>query len=527
MMVSIETLKRGFAAGLTVLALTGLSGCVTFPPPERGADDLVLSEGFEIYGPVRETPERWWESLGSPELNALVEMSLAGNLDLQQAVARIEQAIAIAQQNRAELLPQLAFSTEAESRITHQDSGFGGVSGPSTTQRLEALSALLNPATAGTLAGAESRVRAAETLLTDAPNNEQSINTESYSIGLTTSYEADLWGKLRSATRAAQLDAAASQDDLYAAMQTVVGQVVLTWLDLLQLRQTIRVTQEQLDTNRTTLELIELRFRKGLATVLDVYQQRQAVAQTEAVLPPLEAQYDVLHHELAVLLGKAPRTELALGADEFPEPGPLPDYGLPADLLAMRPDVRIAGLQLQAADWRVSAARADRLPALRLSAGFNFNGDEFDMIFDNWLTTLTASLTGPIFDGGRRRAEVDRTRAVALERLNAYQLAVLRAIAEVENALVQIDRQQAYIVALRRQYEAAENSHREALNRYQKGLNEYLPVLTALTNAQNLERSVIEAEHDLLVYRVQLHLALGGGWMADATPAARKDLKYE
>lgn len=512
--------------GMLFFALV-LPGCVTFPPPERGPETLILPDAFALYGEQAEAPDRWWESFESPELDALVAEALDENFSLLQAVARIEQAAAIAHQNRATLFPEIGYSADVGMRATHQDAGFGSLPGPTTSQRLDALSGLLTPGTGGTvvdvLRDTESRLTALQTLGTPSPNNEQTINTESYSLGLTANYEADLWGRLRANTRAAQTDLLATREDLHAAMQTVAGQVALTWIDLLQVRQTIAVTQSQLETNQTTLELIELRFRKGLATVLDVFQQRQAVAQTETVLPPLEAQYGVLMHELAVLLGKAPRTPLELGDESYPDPGPVPLTGLPADLLARRPDVRIAGLQLQAADWRVSAAQADRLPALQLSAGFSFNGDEFDMTFDNWLATLASSVTGPLFDAGRRRAEVERTRAVVDERLSAYRLVVLTAVTEVENALIQIDRQVAFIDALRRQYEAAENTHTEALNRYRKGLSDYLPVLTALTNAQVLARSVIQAEHDLLVLRVQLHLALGGHWMSETAHDALEE----
>jgi NodT family efflux transporter outer membrane factor (OMF) lipoprotein len=525
----VKKLRRRCRAATPMLVLA-LSGCASLAPPDRTTDELVLPEAYTLYDATAEAPVRWWEQFESPALNGLVAEALSGNFTLQQAYARIDQAVALLRQNRSALFPQVGYSADAGIRATHSDAGFGSVPAPSTAQRLNALGTVIGPGSGtGTVTGAlrdtQSRLNALQTLLTPEPNNEQTINTEEYSLGLTANYEVDLWGRLRAAEQASGLELMATQEDLFAAMQSVAGQVVLTWLDLLQIRQTLAVTRDQLATNEQTLELIELRFRKGLANALDVFQQRQAVAGTETVLPPLEAQEQVLLHELAILLGKEPRAELDLGGPAYPDAGPLPDYGIPADLLARRPDVRTAGLLLQAADWRVSAARADRLPALTLNAGFSFNGDEFDMIFDNWVATLASSVTGPIFDAGRRRAEVDRTRAVVDERLNAYRLTVLTAVAEVENALVQIDRQEAFIKALREQYVAARNTHEEALNRYRKGLSDYLPVLSALTTAQNLERSVIESEHDLLVLRVQLHLALGGDWMPEAARTAIEEVQ--
>ena len=505
-------------------------GCKTFTPAERTTADLVLPDAFQLYGATAPEPDQWWKAFNSTELNAMVDEALAGNFSIQQAVARMAQAAAITQQNRAALFPQLGYSTEAGVRANHQDKGFGMTPTPSASQRLNALSTLLTPSAAVTLrdtvADAQKRLTAIQTVIAD-PDNDQTMRTESYGLGLTASYEVDLWGRIKSNVQAAKLDQSVSREDLHGAIQSVVGQVVLTWLDLLQAGQLIEVTRLQQSTNATTLELIELRFRKGRATALDVFQQRQAIAQTDTVLPPLLAQQAILKHELAVLLGKAPRSPLVLGEDHYPEQGPLPEYGIPADLLARRPDVRTAGLRLQAADWRVSAARADRLPALSLTAGFSFNGSDVDNVFDNWLATLGSSLTGPLFDAGRRKAEVERTRAVVEERLSVYRLVVLTAVAEVENALTQLERQREYQDALRKQYDAAKNTHTEASNRYRKGLSNYLPVLTALTNMQNLERNIIQAEHDLLVFRVQLLLALGGDWMETTQPAIVKDEEHE
>jgi len=163
----------------------------------------------------------------------------------------------------------------------------------------------------------------------------------------------------------------------------------------------------------------------------------------------------------------------------------------------------------------VSAALADRLPAIRLSASASYGADDLDLLFDNWMARLAGSITGPIFDAGSRKAEVERTRAVVDERLAAYKLTVATAVQEVEDALVLEAKQGEYIEALKTQLEAARSAYDESLARYRKGLNDYLPVLSALTSVQLLERGLVQAEHDLLVYRVQLHLALGGTWMRE------------
>jgi len=514
---------------LSALSVCLLASCVTFPPPNRGTEELPLPSSFALYGPTVPSPDRWWQVFGSDELNRLVEEALSGNFTLQQAVARIRQAGAIAKQTGALRWPELNFNADASVTRTHTDTGESTPIWDTATQKLNALNTLLGGGATPTSAGggtttalssaqsalryAQSGIQAAETLAADPPSSEMTTTTESYALGLSASYELDLWGRLQASHQSAQLDFEASREDLFAAMQTIVGQVVLTWLDILQYRQILEVAREQLEANETTLELVELRYRKGMATALDVFQQRQAVAQVEATIPPLEAQLETLQHELAVLLGKPPRSDLALAADAFPEIGAVPEQGIPADLLALRPDVRASGFRLQSADWQVSAARADRLPAIRLTASAAYNAGEWDLLFDNWMAKLASSITGPIFDAGRREAEVDRTRAVVDERLAAYRYAVVSAVREVEDALVLEAKQQEYIDALEEQLAAARATHTEALGRYRKGLNDFLPVLSALTNAQALERALVQAEHDLLAFRTQLHLALGGSWM--------------
>jgi len=525
-----------FCLGALLAACLCLTSCVTFPPTDRNPADLPVPESYSLYSEAVPEPGAWWTSLGSEELNVLMERALSDNFTIAQAAARIRQADALLKQSRAPMLPAVNFGADAELSRRGIDTG-ESYELENSTQRLSAISALVSGGggaagadalgAAGTaLRSARTRLGGLQTLLEDQPSGSSVSSAESYGLGLSASYEVDLWGRVRADAAAAADSLTATTEDAYAAMHSVAGQVALTWLDILSYEQIIAVTRAQAETNQKNLELIELRYRSGLATALDVYQQRQAVADSEAALPLLEARAALLRHSLAVLLGQPPKTELGITATSFPDAGALPETGLPADLLARRPDVRAAGLRLRAADWQVSAAQADRLPSLTLSAGAQLGAENIDLLFGNWLTTLAASLTGPVFDAGRRQAEVERVRAAADEWLAFYQEIVLNAVAEVEDALTLIDRQEAYIAALAKQREAAENAYREALGRYRMGQTDYLPVLTALRNTQSLERAAVEAAHDRLTYRVQLHLALGGGWMSDRLATA-KDLDGE
>jgi outer membrane protein, multidrug efflux system len=509
----------GKPLALAVLVLA-IGGCATFAPEERSVDELPVAEAFTLYEEMAAGPDRWWESYGSDELNGLVEQALADNLSLHQIYMRLVQAETVARKAHGARMPQLGYSSDFSSTRRHTDVGSRSTADKldivnTRVQQFQQVVTGVGSLSANPLTGLNQAATGVGGLTTDMPGMQWTTRTESYGLGLSGSWEVDLWGRLRAQEESALADLEASRENVYAAMLSLSGAVVHQWLTIVANQQELALSQRQLELNRTTLELMDLRYRKGMATALDVYQQRQIVAQTESLLPGFEMGVRVAQHELAVLLGQEPRDDSGIKVTELPGQGALPETGLPADLLARRPDLRIAGLQLRSADWQIAAARADRLPALRLTGSASYGSEEWDLVFRNWMATLAAGVTGPIFDGGGRKAEVDRTRAVAEERLAAYRESVLIAVKEVENALFQELKQTEYIEALQRRLDATQASYDQALARYRKGLNDYLPVLSSLSELQVLERSLVQARYVQHGDRVALYLALGGSWMVD------------
>ena len=454
---------------LTAFCLA-VAACSPFAPKPEPDEAGQLPATYSLYDPEAPDAPQWWQAFGSPELDRLVQAALSDNFGIREAWARLRQARAVAVQAGAALYPELTVDAGA----------------------------------------ATSRVRVGS----DA-GDPGTRTIDDYSLGFFSSYEVDLWGRVRSEQEAALLQAGATREDLSAAAMTLAALVTDRWLRIIAQRREIELLNKQLRTNETLLELVELRYRKAMVSSLDVYQQKQVVEQVRSQIPLAEAQEELLTHELAVLLGKAPRQPLAIQRSELPSVAPVPDVGIPADLLASRPDVRAAGIRLRASQWQVSAARANRLPALRLTVSGGYGAEDLDRLFDNWILTLAGNLAAPIFDGGRRAAEVDRTRAVVDENLSAYRLAVLTAVKEVEDALVAEAKQRQHLEALRQQREAANRALEEAGQRYRKGIQDYLPVLTQLLAVQGLDRDLIRQEAQLLVERVGLYRALGGTW-ADA-----------
>ncbi len=450
---------------LVLLVLAFSSGCSFLPDREEPAEPEI-PESFNRAGGEEAPAARWWEDFNNGELNRLVEEALAGSFTLQGAEARLRQARAAAALAGSGRYPRVNLAGEAGATRTSAETG----------------------------------------------GERQTATAENYGLSLAAAYEIDLWGRVRSAAREAGALAAAAAFDLSAARISLAGEVADRWLREVNLRSRLELARRQVETNRTTRELLLLRQRRGLATALAVYQQDQIVAATESLIPALESELETVRHELAVLLGRPPRADLGLRADRLPSLPSRPGTGLPSRLIGNRPDIRAAFSRLESADWGVSAARADRLPALTLSGSAGYRSGEFEDLFDNWFAGFAAGLLAPLVDGGRRSAEADRMLAVSEERLAGYRQTVLNALREVENALVREEKQAEYIAGLRLQLAAAERALGQAQLRYRKGETGYLDVLSSLNSTQSLQRELLSGERDLLLYRVALYRSLAGGW---------------
>ena len=459
---------RGFRQIGLVVSLAIVSGsCALIRPARDRAAPVDLPSEFSRESGAAPSMSRWWESFGSPDLNWLVEQALSSNFAVRRAWARLDQASELAIQAGADRWPALAFDASA---------------------------------------------RRARSLVTGVNGEPAPKTADQFALGLAAAYEVDLWGRVSSGVKAARLDLQASRDDLETAAISVAAEIAEAWFSAIEQQAQLQLLNDQLDVSRSYRELTEFRFQQGQASALDVYQQRQQEAFVRAQIPPVESRLAVLKNTLAVLSGRIPgRLDVALPG-RLPEAPDRPAAGLPAALLENRPDVRAASARLRAADQRTHAAAANRLPTLRLAGGAGYQNSEVSELFDDWIWNLAAGLTGPVLDGGRRASEVRRTRAVAEELLNSYGLTVLTALREVEDALVQEDRQRELRDRQREQLALARDTLEQARARYLRGLSDYLPVLTALQSIQILERADLVAQRQWLSYRLQLYRALGGDW---------------
>lgn len=447
--------------GIYFVLPTLLIGCVS--PQERSAPDFTQAPGFSTFDGAEdgaESPLRWWTVFEDAVLNERVEAALTNNQDLSVAWERMRAARALADVVASDQSPDLD-ATAGLSRDESLDSG---------DDRTE------------------------------------------ISLGLAASYEVDLWGRIQSLSEAAALRAEATEADYRAAAVSLSSSVTITWYQLAATVLQIELVQSQIDTNQTFLDLLQERFNVGLLRSADVSRQKQLVESTREQRILLQSQFELLEHQLALLEGVPAQMQDAMPQAMLPQLPVAPKAGLPASLLQRRPDIRAAWLRLDAADQDLAAAVSDQYPRLNLTASLETAAERPGDLFEDWLFSIAGQAIAPLIDGGERRAEVKRNEAIKRQAIAAYSKTVLIAFAEVEDALSLEARRADRLVSLQEQLRHADDAVVSLRIQFLNGAGDYLAVLTAIQDKQQLERDIISARFDLISARIALHRALAGGF---------------
>ena len=455
-------------AGTLGLALL-LQGCAHRAPVASEAPGAALPVAWNAPLPagVAVLPQvddlaRWWERFGDPQLSALVAQALQAHPSALSAQAALRQARAQARVQAAGMLPDVSLSGSA------QRSRSGGQTG------------------------------------------------NSFQVGLDAGWEPDLFGRLDAGVQASQADARAAQASLEQVHVSLSAEVALQYISLRSLQQRLAIAQRNLETQQQTLQITDWRVQAGLATSLVAEQARAAAEQTAAQVPQLQASLAQARHALAVLIGQAPAAlDAALAAPQaVPQPSQALALDIPADTLRQRPDVRVAQERVQAALARVSQADAARYPSLRLSGSLGLRALTLGALGDSasLVHSLLGSVAVPLFDGGATQAQVQVQQAALEQARQAYQLAVLTALKEVEDALVALQGEAARLAHLQQATQAAGNAALLAQQRYASGLIDFASVLETQRTQLATQDALATSQANLGSNHVRLFKALGGGW---------------
>ncbi len=469
---------------LTLLALAiplALAGCALGPDYQRPDARVALPDSYAgepVAGALNTTPAvagRWWTLFGDTQLDALVDQALTSSPDALTAAARIEEADAVLRQVNAALLPQI----DANAGISRSRSILPNAVEPTGLLR----------------------------------------NTNR--IGLSTSFELDVWGRLRRASEAARAQALGTRYTSETVSLSLAASVTQAYLNLRALDAQLLVNRDSVSSQAKSTQLARVRFDGGYVSQLDVQQAEGALATYTAAQVQLEKNRALAESLLGLLVGQP---GLKVGAGDLrslPVP-PTPPAGLPSSLLEARPDVRKAETDLIADNAKIGVAKAALFPSITLTGSFGRESRDLSDLFSPaaavW--SIGAGLTQPIFEGGRLRAQVEQVSAQQKQSLEAYRKSVQTAFREVNDALITVRQNGDSEVALGQAMQAAKRSLQLAQARYDSGYSPYLEVLTAQRTSNDATLAWVQNRQARLSSSVDLFKALGGGWKDGNAPQA-------
>lgn len=479
--------RAPFARTLVSLLLASvLGGCALGPDyqrPELAAPaQFKQVEGWKAAAPA-DVLERgnWWALYDDAELDALVERLHVFNQNLAAAEAQYRQARALVRGARASFYPTL--------------SGSAGV-------------------TRAGQGGGDSTIRTADGV-TVSGSGTSSIS-KSYDLSLNAAWELDIWGKLRRGLEASRADFEASAADLAAVRLSLQSELVQNYLQLRILDEQKRLLDATVAAYERSLRLTENQYRAGIVPKSDVSQATSQLKSTQAQAIDLEWQRAQLEHAIAVLVGVSPAELSIAPRDDLPALPEVP-VALPSQLLERRPDVAAAERRVMAANAQIGVAEAAWFPDLTISASGGYRGSSFaDWIeVPNRFWSLGPQLALSLFDGGARRAELERSEAAYDQTVAQYRQAVLDSFREVEDYLVQLRVLELESGVQQEALDAARESLRLIENQYRAGTVDFNSVVNVQVTALNNERSNLTLLGSRLTASVQLIAALGGGWQVE------------
>jgi len=418
----------------------------------------------------------FWHSFQDPQLSALVDQALKANNDLHATLAHYDSSNALLRAAKFDRYPTVTMNAQGGRQQIAESQAFG-----------------------------------------------YSSVSRFFDAGMNASWELDFWGRVRHNIEAQRSLAAASADDLAALQVTIVGDVAGTYVDLRGQQERLRITRENADNERQTVQLVEARLAAGRGTDFDVSRARAQLETTLALIPTLLTSIAVDEHRLAVLCGRTPDALVAEldSARPLPVPPPSIDPGAPADLVRRRPDIAAAEQRLHAATEQIGIATADLFPRLSLSGMFGGYGSRAGTPFDSISPTSLAALgiDWSFLDVGRVRARLDATRADSSAQLAQYQQTVLLALEDVENSLVTYTRAQDRTIQLERATQDSWQATQLARVRYTDGATGLLDLLDAQRVQLQAEESLAESRSGSGIAAVSLYRALAGGWPRRLPPS--------
>jgi multidrug efflux system outer membrane protein len=418
-----------------------------------------------------EPAAQWWTTFNDPQLVGLVKRAIDGNLDLQLAAARLAEARAARGVARAGLFPSVD----------------GGAS--ATRNRQRAIT---------------------------GPGSATQVEFNNFEGQFDAAWEVDVFGRVRSGVRAATADVAATEEERNAVLVSLLGEVGRTYTELRGLQLRLAIAEKNIRTQTETLEVTQERMKAGLGTDLDVQRAAAQLETTQASVPALQSGIQTAIHRLGVLIGQDPGNLIAELSSSAPVPVIPPEVpiGLRSELLQRRPDLKASEAEIASATAHVGEAKAELFPSFVL---FGTAGRQAAQLHDITLGMGNFFSAGPairlpIFTGGRIRSNIRVQDARLQQSVIRYKSAVLTALQETEDALVNYSNEQSRRERLESAVQANEEAVKLSNDRYRAGLTDFLSVLDAQRELYANEDLLAQSRTSQTLDLIALYKSLGGGW---------------
>ncbi|MDD0970198.1 MULTISPECIES: efflux transporter outer membrane subunit [Pseudomonas] len=458
------------------LCVAMLSACAVGPDYQRPQTAEIAqykeAEGWRQANPSDSLARgAWWELYGDRQLNELIEKLNSSNQTVAQSEAQYRQAQALVRSARGAFYP----SVDLSAGKTRSSQGTGSSS--------------------SSLSSSSSGIR------------------DTYNAQLGVSWEADVWGKLRRGLEANEASAQASYADLAAMRLSQQSELVQNYLQLRVIDQQKRLLESTVAAYERSLKMTMNQYNAGVSGRDAVAQAQTQLKTTQGDLVDLIWQRAQFENAIAVLTGQLPAEFNIAETQDIPKLPQIP-LSLPSQLLERRPDIASAERSVIAANANIGVAKAAYYPdfSLSMSGGYSSSTSQNLISLPNRFWSVGPKMTLPLFDGGIRSAEVDRTEAVYDQTVAKYRQTVLDGFREVENYLVQLKVYEDEAAVRQEALDAARDSLRLTENQYKAGVIAYLDVVVVQATALSNERTVLNILQSRLIASVQLIAALGGGW---------------
>lgn len=480
-------LQKTYLRGGILATLTALSACDLAPTYQ--VPHFVVPTSWHGQGLFRDAQPQdtvlrsdWWTLFEDPTLSTLEAQAMDGNADLQAAAERFIQARSIVMEARSDLLPHFALA-------------FGSSNNKSSSDRLFRYK---GPITA----------------------------TDEFYGGMA-SWEPDIWSSIRNRVRAQKYYAQAQAAQYASACLSLQAELATDYFALRGLDAQNAIYTQSITYYQQALKVTQTRLDNQDATGIDVARAKNQLYMTQARQLDVQAQREVLEHAVAVLVNASPSSFHIPEVSNQDTAEPIFPLSMPSELLQRRPDIAIAEREMAQANRAIGIARAAFYPHVSFNANGGFDANGFDLAnLANSMWSYGASVTMPLFEGGLRRAQLQRTWSNYRETRDHYRMAVLSAFKDVENGLSMTARLRAENVRLKQAVDAAMQSQTLTMTLYKGGADGYLDALIAQVNTLDARIEQAQVHARALQATVSLVRALGGGWNDKLLPSPDETMTF-